>query len=95
MSEKIILWTATSYVIFLAFFSVKVGEFLEQIAVNKKLRMPHNSKRTLGFIALIFGLVPLRIFIPEFAPVFGVMYFVLSMTWGIIYFDYIAKDTEV
>lgn len=95
MSEKIILWTATSYVIFLAFFSVKVGEFLEQIALNKQLPIPYNSKRTLGFIALLSGIVPLRIFIPEFAAVLFVMYVILSFTWAIIYFDYIAKDADI
>jgi ABC-type methionine transport system permease subunit len=95
MTEKIILWTATIYVLFLAFISVKVGEYFEKKFLNKRLNVAYNAKRTTGFLVLVFALIPLRIFIPDFATVFFVMYVVISMIWGIIYFDYIAKDKDM
>ena len=92
MSEKIILIAAAIYTIFLALISVKLGEYIENIFFRKRVIIPYNAKRTTGFIVLIFALIPLRIFLPEFAAVFFVVYVVLAMIWGVIYFDYISKD---
>ena len=94
MSEKVVLWLVLFYVFFLSFVHVKLGEHLEKL-ILKKWVVGYGTKRTIGWIVTTLALFPLHFVVPSFIQIYVIIYMIISIIWGIVYFDYIAKHKDI
>lgn len=93
MIGKILPWLVLVYVGFLTFIHVKISEFIN----NKRSVIstaPNSARRGDGWILTTLAMIPVPFIIPEYTKIYGSSYIIVSMIWGVIYFDFIAKNKE-
>jgi hypothetical protein len=91
MTDKTLLWVMVCYVTFLTFIHVKISDFINSRRALSS-NAPGISRRMDGWIITIVAMLPVPMIIPEYSRYLGIFYVIVSMIWGIIYFDYIKKD---
>jgi hypothetical protein len=94
MEEKTLARLVVLCFLILCFVHVKIGEYIHRKLLNTKYYKFSNKRIDGWILVLIPTFILIKLFAFEHASVIVPLYIFLSMSWGVLYFDYIAKDKD-